>query len=82
MPKHRRQHVLAVFQNIIVPKPQNVEAIQFQRSRAHLIVVHTISMLTTIELDDKLCFKTHKIGNKTEHRKLSPKFMSRQLPST
>jgi hypothetical protein len=82
MLEHLRQHTLAVLQNFVIPKPQDVKAVEFQSSRPHLIVIHTIEMLAAVQLYDQPRLKTYEIHDKSEHRKLSSKLMSRQLSST
>ena len=57
-----REHSLSIGKHIVVPEPQNTEALRLQKSIAPLVGV-TFNMLRSVCLDDHSRGKAHEIDN-------------------
>ncbi len=72
-------HPLGVSENIIVPEPQDPEALGLQPSGTGLIFVGLKSMMAAIEFDDQFRRETNEVGNERTDGRLSAKLQAADL---
>ena len=81
MNKNRLQNTLKILENLTIPKTQNLVTIPIDHRRPKLITHHSLHVLTTIQLNDKLRPETRKIDDEPINRHLPTKFITIQPPS-
>jgi len=73
------QDALKIFQNLVVPKPEDSES-ALRKSGVPLAVFYgAFGMLSAIKLDYYALLKADEINNEMAYRLLSPEFYSREL---
>jgi len=68
-----------ITENVVVPEPDDVKALGFQKSRSPCVIVLRHPMLTAIDFDDQLHGEAEKIGEKGTNGYLSPEFCTREI---
>lgn len=74
--RYGAEHGVEVLDHLVVPKPFHPKAVTPKKSRAYLIGGHACfeAMLTSVKLDDELCFKAHEVNDVRPDRLLTAKF--------
>src|SRR5690606_28372461 len=75
------QHSIRVFEDVIVPEPQDGEPVAFQRRCPPRVVRCRIRMLATVQLNHEFSFEAGEIKDEIQERMLSPELASLQLPA-
>jgi len=73
------QHIIRIFKHLMVPKTNHLISLMLKPLSTLIIFLSGFYMLTTVYLNNQLCFKTYKVNNIIPHWLLSSEFISIQL---
>ncbi len=66
-------HPVCVSENVIVPEPQDPEALGLQPSRTGLVILGLESMMAAVEFDDQFRRETNEVGDERTDGRLTAK---------